>query len=61
MVNGQFDEVSEVGEQIGASEFKARCLALLHIVAETRAEYTITKHGRPVAKIAARRAAAVDR
>ena len=39
-------------ERIPASEFKARCLALLDAVAETRAEYVVTKHGRPVARVA---------
>lgn len=34
-----------------ASEFKARCLALLDQVAATRAPIVITKHGRPVAKV----------
>lgn len=36
---------------VAASEFKARCLALLDEVAETRAEYVVTKHGRPVARL----------
>jgi len=39
-----------VGE-IPASEFKARCLALLDQVAEEQVEYVVTKHGRPVAKV----------
>jgi len=38
-------------ERIGVSEFKARCLSLLDRVAETRAEYVITKRGRPVARV----------
>lgn len=38
-------------EEISASEFKARCLALLDQVAETQVEYVVTKHGRPVAKV----------
>ena len=38
-------------KEIAASEFKARCLALLDQVAETRVEYVVTKHGRPVAKV----------
>lgn len=38
-------------EEIGASEFKARCLALLDRVAESRAEYLVTKRGRPVARV----------
>lgn len=34
-----------------ASEFKARCLALLDQVGETRVPIVITKHGRPLAKL----------
>ncbi|HUH08030.1 MAG TPA: type II toxin-antitoxin system Phd/YefM family antitoxin [Egibacteraceae bacterium] len=34
-----------------ASEFKARCLALLDQVAESRVPIVITKHGRPVARV----------
>jgi prevent-host-death family protein len=34
-----------------ASEFKARCLALLDQVAQSRVPVVITKHGRPVAKL----------
>lgn len=36
---------------IRASEFKARCLALLDEVAETRRTLVVTKRGRPVARI----------
>lgn len=36
---------------IGAAEFKARCLELMDKVRETRAEYILTKHGTPVAKL----------
>jgi prevent-host-death family protein len=36
---------------IGASEFKAKCLALLDEVASTREIITILKRGRPVAQI----------
>ena len=36
---------------IGAGDFKARCLKLLDIVAETRQSLIITKHGKPVAKL----------
>ncbi|MDE2668657.1 MAG: type II toxin-antitoxin system prevent-host-death family antitoxin [Chloroflexota bacterium] len=35
-----------------ASEFKARCLALMDEVAESGEEIVITKHGKPVAKLA---------
>lgn len=38
-------------ENIAAGKFKAECLALMDIVAEAGAEYTITKHGKPVAKL----------
>ena len=36
---------------IKASEFKARCLKLMSEVAETGAEYVITKNGRPVSRL----------
>ena len=36
---------------VPASQFKAKCLALLDQVAETRASFVITKRGRPVAKV----------
>lgn len=35
----------------GAAEFKARCLELMDRVRETGAEYIVTKHGKPVAKL----------
>ena len=38
-------------EQIAAAEFKARCLELMDRVRETGAEYVVTKHGRPVARL----------
>lgn len=34
-----------------ASEFKARCLAILDEVRDTGREVTITKRGKPVAKV----------
>jgi prevent-host-death family protein len=34
-----------------AAEFKARCLKLMDRVRETGAEYVVTKHGKPVAKL----------
>ena len=40
----------QVGE-VAAAEFKARCLELMDRVRETGAEYVITKHGVPVAKL----------
>ena len=38
-------------KSINASEFKAKCLALLDEVAETGEVLTILKHGRPVAQL----------
>lgn len=38
-------------EVIQASTFKATCLKLLDDVAERRSSLTITKHGRPVARL----------
>lgn len=34
-----------------AAEFKAKCLELMDRVRETGAEYVVTKHGKPVAKL----------
>lgn len=46
------DYAEEMADQtITASEFKARCLALLDEVATTRDPLIVTKHGRPVAKL----------
>ncbi len=36
---------------VGAAEFKARCLELVDHVKESRAEYVVTRHGRPVARL----------
>ena len=36
---------------IMASLFKAECLAILDQVDEMKVSYTITKHGRPVARV----------
>ena len=38
-------------QTVGAAEFKARCLELMDRVRETGAEYIVTKHGEPVAKL----------
>lgn len=43
--------VVEMAIEIQASEFKARCLALLDQVASTGEEIVVTKRGRPVAKL----------
>lgn len=45
-----------MSKQIGAAEFKARCLELMDHVRETGAEYVVTKHGTPVAKLVQYRA-----
>lgn len=37
--------------EISATQFKARCLALLDEVAEGGAELVVTKRGRPVARV----------
>lgn len=39
------------GKTIKASEFKARCLSLMNEIAESGAEYVITKNGRPVSRL----------
>ncbi len=36
---------------ISAGDFKAQCLKLMDIVAQTHEEYLITKRGKPIAKI----------
>jgi prevent-host-death family protein len=36
---------------IAAGEFKAKCLALLDEVQQSRKEYIITKRGKPVARL----------
>jgi prevent-host-death family protein len=36
---------------VSAANFKATCLELMDRVRETRAEYVVTKHGTPVAKL----------
>ena len=42
---------AEATQSISASQFKARCLALLDEVAETGIPLVVTKRGRPVAKL----------
>ncbi len=39
------------GRRVAATEFKAHCLELLDRVRQTREEITVTKHGKPVAKL----------
>jgi prevent-host-death family protein len=36
---------------VPAAAFKSRCLELMDRVRETGAEYVVTKHGRPVARL----------
>jgi prevent-host-death family protein len=40
-----------MSRQIGAGEFKAKCLGLLDEVQRQRKEVVITKRGKPVAKL----------
>jgi prevent-host-death family protein len=37
--------------ELGVSEFKARCLALLEQVRKRGDELVVTKHGRPIARV----------
>jgi prevent-host-death family protein len=37
--------------RVSAADFKATCLELMDRVRETGAEFVVTKHGRPVAKL----------
>ena len=43
--------ISNNGGLVAAAEFKATCLELMNRVRETGAEYIVTKHGTPVAKL----------
>lgn len=45
--------VTMVMQTLSASQFKARCLALLDDVALTGEEIVVTKRGRPVARLVA--------
>ncbi|MSO49389.1 MAG: type II toxin-antitoxin system prevent-host-death family antitoxin [Acidobacteria bacterium] len=36
---------------VGSADFKARCLELIDHVKESRAEYIVTRHGKPVARL----------
>lgn len=38
-------------QQMGAGEFKAKCLQLMDEVEKSKKEIVITKHGKPVAKL----------
>lgn len=37
--------------KIPAGQFKAKCLKIMDEIQESREEVTVTKHGRPVAKL----------
>jgi prevent-host-death family protein len=41
----------ESASRVGSAEFKARCLELVDRVKVARAEYIVTRHGEPVAKL----------
>lgn len=45
-------------QPVGSAEFKSRCLELVDQVKEARAEYVITRHGVPVARLVPVEAAA---
>ncbi len=36
---------------VGSADFKARCLELIDHVKESGAEYIVTRHGKPVARL----------
>ena len=36
---------------VGTADFKAKCLEYIDHVKEARAEYIVTRHGRPVARL----------
>jgi prevent-host-death family protein len=38
-------------DTVGSAEFKARCLELIDRVKEARAEFVVTRHGKPVARL----------
>jgi prevent-host-death family protein len=43
--------MADSAKKISASEFKAKCLALLDEVAKTHLSLTVTKRGKPIAKL----------
>jgi prevent-host-death family protein len=52
MVTGQMTETKpNLARTIMASRFKAECLAILDQVDQMKISVTITKHGRPVARV----------
>lgn len=42
---------SSFRSSVGSADFKARCLELIDHVKESRAEYIVTRHGKPVARL----------
>ena len=38
-------------QRVGSADFKSRCLELIDRVKEARAEYVVTRHGVPVARL----------
>ena len=43
--------MTQDNERIGAGEFKTHCLKLIDRVNQTKKPITITKHGKPMAKL----------
>ena len=41
----------QTAQDVGAADFKANCLKLFDRVRDQRAEYVVTKHGKPVARV----------
>jgi prevent-host-death family protein len=41
----------QAAQDVGAADFKANCLKLFDRVRDERAEYVVTKHGKPVARV----------
>ncbi len=44
--------VTETAIHVGAAEFKTHCLELLNRVAVAGADYVVTRHGKPLARVA---------
>ena len=49
--HGQAQEGGRLGQRDSAAAFKTHCLELADRVRETGAEFIVTKHGRPGAKL----------
>ncbi len=49
--HGRMTAITKVDAVISAGEFKAKCLKLLDHVSQTHQALTITKRGRPVARL----------